>query len=580
MDSITAVPGAVTLVLIISSGSSLLLSIWLLWLYRRATLRGMTRAARAGVEVPAAPGDTRGSSRAGSSSRMPLRFRDIGGDASMNDTASARAVLEVIGRSQRQAAAVYVSAGLAYALTMTIVSIILAGDGPSTARVLMLMCVYLWPTVIASSMTSVVGARERLLLYGGYASLLLSVSIVIVQRDPELSIVGPMSLWAIANLPATVLFVLTLQDRVRSVGPMVLAFVLCGVSGAVLFGSTVLTNDSGLSVIVDAGQLFGMSATSLFVLVFLTGFALAAVAGRYLLQRLGDAYRRKRCSDRSIALDSMWLIFAVVQSIGFAFEGIAWTLAAPVAFIAQRLVVSLGFRIVASRDTRKEDPLELLLLRVFSLGRRSTRFFDTFSGSWRQVGHINMIAGPDLVTASVEPHEFLEFVGGDMSGGFVVDVDDLDRRMQVLDREPDPDARYRVHEFFCHDDTWRMTMQRLAADSHTILMDLRSFTESNQGCLYELDVLLATVDLRRIVFMVDATTDRAFLEQSFIRLWSRLDERSPNDDEPEPTVRLYEAGRQDRRAISTLIAALLQHAPDACLSGSSSRAPEPVRRRG
>ena len=101
-----------------------------------------------------------------------------------------------------------------------------------------------------------------------------------------------------------------------------------------------------------------------------------------------------------------------------------------------------------------------------------------------------MIAGPDLVESTVEPHEFLEFLGGRLSRNFVRSDADLQRRLEAQQRGPDPDGRYRVNEFFCYADTWRHVMRALAAGSDAILMDLRSFAPANQGCLYELEQLL------------------------------------------------------------------------------------------
>jgi hypothetical protein len=72
-----------------------------------------------------------------------------------------------------------------------------------------------------------------------------------------------------------------------------------------------------------------------------------------------------------------------------------------------------------------------------------------------------MIAGPDPVTSTVEPHEFLEFASGELAGRFVTGRPDLERRIAAIDRARDPDGRYRVNEFFCHADTWQMTMHRL-----------------------------------------------------------------------------------------------------------------------
>jgi hypothetical protein len=97
-----------------------------------------------------------------------------------------------------------------------------------------------------------------------------------------------------------------------------------------------------------------------------------------------------------------------------------------------------------------------------------------------------MIAGPDLVTSTVEPNEFLEFVSGRLGRQFVRDANDLETRAKATDTARDPDGRYRISEFFCRNDTWQMTMERLAKTSDAVLMDLRSFSPANQGCIFEL----------------------------------------------------------------------------------------------
>jgi hypothetical protein len=199
----------------------------------------------------------------------------------------------------------------------------------------------------------------------------------------------------------------------------------------------------------------------------------------------------------------------------------------------------------------------LLLLRVFALGRRSERVFDTVSKWWRHMGSIGLIAGPDLVTSSVEPHEFLSFLGGRLSRRFVQDEADLDRRLAEMDRKADPDTRYRVTEFFCHADTWQMTMRLLAKESTSVLMDLRSFSGANQGCVYELKQLLNTVDLRRIGFLVDETTDLPFLEETLRRLWEGIDAGSPNLEVEAPTVYLFHAGDQSAGSLKALVVMLM-----------------------
>jgi hypothetical protein len=160
--------------------------------------------------------------------------------------------------------------------------------------------------------------------------------------------------------------------------------------------------------------------------------------------------------------------------------------------------------------------------------------------AWLRGGAIAMIAGPDLVTSAVEPHEFLGFLSGKLGRTFVGDDADLARRVAAMDSQPDPDGRYRIAEFFCRADTWQPTMRRLIADSDAVLMDLRSFGPSNQGCVYELGRLLDAIHLSRVVFVTDKTTDRSFLEATLQQQWSSLAAESPNRFVSEPAARFFE----------------------------------------
>lgn len=81
---------------------------------------------------------------------------------------------------------------------------------------------------------------------------------------------------------------------------------------------------------------------------------------------------------------------------------------------------------------------------------------------WLRVGSISLISGPDLVTTTVEPHEFMDFLGGRLSRQFIQGEKDLAQRVSNIDSKPDPDGRYRVNDFFCRADTWQMSMRRLA----------------------------------------------------------------------------------------------------------------------
>jgi hypothetical protein len=103
-----------------------------------------------------------------------------------------------------------------------------------------------------------------------------------------------------------------------------------------------------------------------------------------------------------------------------------------------------------------------------------------------------------------------------------------------------------------------MTIERLAAETDAVLMDLRSFTAHNAGCVFELGRLLNAVELRRIVILVDDTTDVAFLEKTVERLWRDLESGSPNQSLEAPRLKVFRANSFAERELHSLLAALLQ----------------------
>ena len=102
-----------------------------------------------------------------------------------------------------------------------------------------------------------------------------------------------------------------------------------------------------------------------------------------------------------------------------------------------------------------------------------------------------------------------------------------------------------------------MTMERLARDADAILMDLRSFSPDNRGCIFELGRLLDGIDLRRVLFLVDESTDRGFLEATLQELWQKLGADSPNQSALSPAARIFEVARQDERELAGLLQLLL-----------------------
>ena len=520
-------------------------SVFLLWRYRRAVMRSM--AAYAGAAPTPAPAPA-ASPPAHATAALSVQAVDAGAFDNVWPSAYRDAL-----RSLYAATAVYAAAGLSYAIVLASAWLVFTHDEDVVlTRLLWLLSCYARPTALAVGMIVAVSRGQRIAVAAAYFAMLFAVALYGTVRNAELTFGQLAAFWLFTNAPATILLLAFLHRRVRAVGPLVLAFMVTAVIGSQVLLGIAASSEAGLRSAVSVGAVLGLGGAQVFVAIMLLGFVLFGVAGWWFLKWLGRRYQQRRMSDQSLTLDAMWLMFGVVQSITLAFEGWAWVLTGPAAFVVYKVVAKLGFALSAAARPVGRCPT-LLLLRVFSLGSRSERLFDALSKRWLRAGPISLIAGPDLVASTIEPHEFLEFMGGSLSRQFVRSGGDLERRLGAMDRGPDPDGRYRVNEFFCYADTWQQTMRALAAGADAVLMDLRSFSPANQGCIFELEQLLAGVPLERVVFLLDATTDRAFLESTLNDAWRRLRPDSPNRGLSMPQARLVSVGEHSARAISGVL---------------------------
>jgi hypothetical protein len=268
-----------------------------------------------------------------------------------------------------------------------------------------------------------------------------------------------------------------------------------------------------------------------------------------LLRRLYDA---KAFSEQTLVFDSIWLFQTLILcgSTVHAAGLVGWL--GLVAFAVYKLTTWIGLRPLATAAARR-SPARLLLLRTFGFRRRSERFFDLLGARWRYAGPIQLIAAPDLAGRAIDPDEFVDFLSGRLRHRFVIEPGDLERRLAEVDNQPDPDGRYRVNELFCGNDAWRPAVTRLMANSDLVAMDLRGFTASNQGCLFELQSLIDTVPVARVVLVTDRSTDAPFLQQTLTECWRRMDAGSPNR-QTVGALTLLETGQRDVTAVAALLA--------------------------
>ena len=524
-DALTvALTGQLAFILIVSTVFSFAVSVALLRRYRRAVVKSMRRRAYDksldATELPKAPVQ-----------QPPEPDLTVNFLSSASKPAEEAAPLPLYDQALRRPwhlALVYGFAGCLFAATMAIAFLSATKIAVLPLRFLSVALTFFWPAVLTTWLIAAQDRRSKLLVVTAYFVLLGTISVYALLKSPALTPVQITFFWLMTNLPPTVLAAAFLHRRIRAVGPLVLVFMIFGFTGANILVSFIGQRPELLRAVGGIAFRFGFGAQTVFYGLHFIGFLPMALLGWLVLLRLRLRYEQKKLSDQSIIIGAIWLLFAITYSIGLTFEGKWWIMSGLGAFLVFNYSARLAFPGLGRLQKNPVESPRLLLLRVFALGRRSEHLYHALGAKWRTIGSIQMIAGPDLTTTTLEPHEFLDFLSGKLARRFIDSARTLDLRITEMDLHADQDGRFRVSEFFCHDDTWKMTLARLADQSDAVLMDLRSFSAKNAGCIFEINELFNLVLIARVVFVIDKTTDEAFLRESVQQAWRQMNPRSPN----------------------------------------------------
>ncbi len=480
-------------------------------LYARAVRRSMRQAhdrspvVAARVPVPADPAD-RGPVEGARST-----LQDLSDDSA---TTSAMRLLAQLRGEPRRAAIVYAAAGGVYGLLMAAAQLTADRLDILPLRFLFLAWIFGWPVVLTIGIVSATTRRAKTVVTAAYFIVLITIGGAAKSSSPELTWLQILTAWIMYDLPPTILLLTFLARRIRAVGPLIFTLMLLASIGSEVVTSIVGGQVRYLRALIDVTSSIGLGATGAFVAMLAVGFVLFAALGWVVLLWIGKQYRAKKISDESVTVDAIWVLFTICHAINLVFGHPLWTLAAVAALAAYKTVTRIGFWWLGRGSRELHQRPTLLVLRSFSIGHDSERLFDFVGRHWRRVGSIQMIAGIDLVSRTVEPHEFLDFVSGRLSRRFIDGEAALNRRMSERDILPDRDLRCRVNEFFCYDDTWKMVLTRLVRESDAVVMDLRGFSRQNAGCGFELHELARQVPLEHVVFVVDRRTDERFLAEA------------------------------------------------------------------
>ena len=287
--------------------------------------------------------------------------------------------------------------------------------------------------------------------------------------------------------------------------------------------------------------------------IALTTTVLGALAAWAFLCWQARRYGARRASDQMLVADAVMVVFTLWLAAVLSFSLVPFiSLAALTGFGLYKLILRRLLHPPPATSTART----LLFLRVFGFDRRTQEILGELGRHWRYLGPVSLIAGTDTIDTTIEPHEFYEFLARRLDRAFVRSARDLEG--QLTDRRPqlDPDGTYRIEDFFCHDDTWVMTVDRLSREANAVCMDLRGFSSQNGGCVLELKQLVASVPLGRVVLLVDRATDRLFLNETLQQAWRNMPSDSPNVSHGDQVLRMLEATRTQSRTRAELITLL------------------------
>lgn len=528
----------------------------LLWLYRRAVVRAMRTPADdrvASAQGPVAPRHCE------PDSDLTLHFIEAG-RAYRSRTARAT-------RDVRAAVAVTAVSGTLYVLIVTAGWQSTMGGVHYPSWTLWWVAILAWPVPLACGIVAGAVGTDWLKLAGVHVGVAIALSAINLALHQSLTVAAVSTNAATVFLVAVPVGVLAYR-RIRAVGLLVLAFTLVLLVAApslfmlLLRGLTRLTSvDTPLRPVL-AWWLVSFGEDGVGLRIAATAAMAGGLLGWWALRGIGWLYRRKRQSDQSLLIDALWWVVTISHVSllstqgGGSSEAWAWIVAPLTAFATYWLVQHVSLGLLARRKRARRTAPLLLLLRVFSLGRRSERLFDVLAARWRHTGAMAFIAGPDLATGTVQPSQFLEFVSGRLKGLFIRSPADVARRASELDLQVDADGLYRVNPLYCFADTWQDAVRALAGRADAVLMDLRGFSAANQGCAYELEHLLASVPLSRVLLVVDPTTDGPCLEATLRRLWQSVPHATTGAATGRDAlriVRLQRSSPHELRAIANLV---------------------------
>jgi hypothetical protein len=199
-------------------------------------------------------------------------------------------------------------------------------------------------------------------------------------------------------------------------------------------------------------------------------------------------------------------------------------------------------RVKRHRNLVGLPPLRIAYLRVFENGTRARTFVHS---AWREFGPVHMLRS----AASLSPAEFQAAVRDRRLSEFVIDSE-ARFRSQLLSStvEPRPPGWHRlrtvagttvstydrygaypVSALMCSSTFWRRGLEILLRErADLVVVDLSGYRENVHGTQVELQSVVDTVPVEKVLLLADPSSPTRFLEEQVRRAWSRMAAGSPN----------------------------------------------------
>ncbi|MGZ9106107.1 MAG: tetratricopeptide repeat protein, partial [Rhodoplanes sp.] len=335
-----AQPGSAVQIFVLAGALTLVGGIVLLARYRRAVDRLMKAAASAGDDAAAptsAPTSRATAPIVGTEAPVELAIRTVSvsrppsilarlfprrGAAAPRSAPMAGAKWAL-----QRATLVQVLAGAAFATVATILMFIYGDIEYTPVRAALFFWSWAWPVVIVLGL---LWGRDRArmgFVLGMYLGGLLMICVTVAASDtPPLDFFGvsvppffqPLIFWAQSVIYS--LFLLFFLNRhVRSVGPVLLVFMLIASIGGLLAQVGMSTYAAWRAFSVVSATL-GLPPSVIFLLATPLGMMVLALPAWWVIGRIRRAYQAKRISELTLMFDGIWLFQTLFLCQSLIFE--------------------------------------------------------------------------------------------------------------------------------------------------------------------------------------------------------------------------------------------------------------------